>query len=90
MSNKEIRREVEEHLVSMESQLDTVYNAPVTDGGMEYLMEHQDEITFCEDEIEGGLDILDCLDEDDKILKEFFGKKPFGQSILGDSTPSIL
>lgn len=74
MSNKELQREVEEHLESMESQLNNVYNAPVTEGGMEYLMKHQDVITFCEDEIEDDLDILDFFDEDDKLLMKFFGK----------------
>ncbi len=75
MNKEEIQRQAEDYIESMRSQLDTVYSAPVTEGGMEYLMEHQDEITFCEDEIEEDLDILDFLDEDDDIvLKEFFGE----------------
>lgn len=74
MNKEEIQRQAEDYIESMRSQLDTVYSAPVTEGGMEYLMEHQDEITFCEDEIEEDLDILDFLDEDDIVLKEFFGE----------------
>lgn len=74
MEKKDLRKDIEENIASMESQMDTVYNAPVTEGGMEYLMEHQDEITFCESQIEEDLDLLDLLEDEDEdeFFREFF------------------
>ncbi len=58
----------------MESQLDNIYNAPLTSGGGDYLMKNIDEITFCEDEIEETSMFLDLLDEEDEVVRKFFSK----------------
>ncbi len=74
MNKEQIRIQAEDHIESMESQLDNIYNAPLTSGGGDYLMKNIDEITFCEDEIEETSMFLDLLDEEDEVVRKFFSK----------------
>lgn len=74
MNKVEIQRQAEDYIESMESQLDNIYNAPLTTDGWDYLMKNIDKITFCEDEIEEASMIIDFLDEDDEVVRNFFGK----------------
>lgn len=56
-----------------ESRLNNIYSTPITEGGMDFLMNNIDSITFCENEIENDIDELDILEEEDDVVKSFFG-----------------
>ena len=40
---------------------------------MDFLMNNIDSITFCENEIENDIDELDIWEEEDEVVKSFFG-----------------
>lgn len=79
MEKKDIERvELEEYLEARESQLNNVLSSPIGTG--DYSIPSADEVNeaiFCEDEIEDTKDLLDLLDdeEEDDVMKEFFGIK---------------
>lgn len=78
MGKKDLERmELEEYLEARESQLNNVLSSPI--GTEDYSLPSSDlvnEAIFCEDEIEDTKDLLDLLDdEDDNVMKEFFGIK---------------
>lgn len=78
MGKKDLERmELEEYLEARESQLNNVLSSPIGMG--DYSMPSTEEVNetiFCEDEIEDTKDLLDLLDdEDDNVMKEFFGIK---------------
>lgn len=52
-----------------ESRLNNIYSTPITEGGMDFLMNNIDSITFCENDI----DELDIWEEEDEVVKSFFG-----------------
>lgn len=56
-----------------ESRLNNIYSTPITEGGMNFLMNNIDSITFCENEIENDIDELDIWEEEDEVVKSFFG-----------------
>lgn len=71
------QEELEEYLEARESQLNNVRSSLIGTG--DYSLPSSDEVNeaiFCEDEIEDTKDLLDLLDdEDDDVMKEFFGIK---------------
>lgn len=56
-----------------ESRLNNIYSTPITEGGMDFLMNNIDSITFCENDIENDIDELDIWEEEDEVVKSFFG-----------------
>ena len=76
MENSE-HKELEEYLEARETQLNNVLSSPIGTG--DYSMppiDEVDETIFCEDEIEDTKELLDLLDdEDDNVMKDFFGIK---------------
>lgn len=52
-----------------ESHLNNIYSTPFTEGGMDFLINNIDSITFCENDI----DELDIWEEEDEVVKSFFG-----------------
>lgn len=77
MKGKDIEREeFEEYIKAQESQLDNVLSSPI--GTSDYSLPSDNELNetiFLEDEIETAKDFLDFLDDDDEVLKNFFGIK---------------
>lgn len=78
MKGKAIEREeLEEYIKAQESQLDNVLSSPI--GTSDYSLPSDNELNetiFLEDEIETAKDFLDLLDDDDdEVLKNFFGIK---------------
>lgn len=77
MKGKAIEREeLEEYIKAQESQLDNVLSSPI--GTSDYSLPSDNELNetiFLEDEIETSKDFLDFLDDDDEVLKNFFGIK---------------
>lgn len=70
------REELEEYMKAQESQLDNVLSSPI--GTSDYSLPSDNELNetiFLEDEIETAKDFLDFLDDDDDVLKNFFGIK---------------
>lgn len=56
-----------------ESRLNNTYSMPLSEGGMDFLMNNIDSITFCENDIENDIDELDIWEEEDEVVKSFFG-----------------
>lgn len=79
MEKKDIERvELEEYLEARESQLNNVLSSPIGTGDSSIpSADEVNEAIFCEDEIEDTKDLLDLLDdeEEDDVMKEFFGIK---------------
>ena len=78
MKGKDVaREELEEYIKAQESQLDNVLSSPI--GTSDYSLPSDNELNetiFLEDEIETAKDFLDLLDDDDdEVLKNFFGIK---------------
>ncbi len=67
---------IKEYLNACESQLDNVLSSPIGTG--DYSLPSADEVdetVFMEDEIEATNDLLDLFEDDDDIMKDFFGIK---------------
>ena len=65
-----------EYLNACESQLDNVLSSPIGTG--DYSLPSADEVdetVFMEDEIEATNDLLDLFEDDDNVVKDFFGIK---------------
>lgn len=77
MSENKLDKEgLEEYLTAMESQLDNVLSSPIGTG--DYSMpstSEVDETIFLEDAIEETRDRLDLFDDEDAVMKNFFGIK---------------
>lgn len=77
MEKKDIERmELEEYLEARETQLNNVLSSPIGTG--DYSLPSSDEVNetiLCEDEIEDTKDLLNLLDEEDEVMKDFFGLK---------------
>lgn len=77
MMNKDIDKEnLKEYKEACESQLDKVLSSPIGTG--DYSLpsaEEVDETVFMEDEIETTNDLLDLFEDDDDVMKDFFGIK---------------
>lgn len=70
------KKEIEDYIDACESQLDNVLSSPIESGN--YALPSADELdetTFLEDEIEETQNSLDLFDEEDDIVKQFFGIK---------------
>lgn len=70
------REDIEEYLEACESQFNNVLSSPIGTG--EYSMpstEEVDETIFLEDEIESTKDMLDIFDDEDDLVKKYFGIK---------------
>ncbi len=65
--------EIKDNIELNESRLNNIYSTPLTEGGMDSLMDNIDNNTFCENEIENDIDVLDILEEEDEVVKAFFG-----------------
>lgn len=65
--------EIKDDIELNENRLNSIYSTPLTEGGMDFLMDNIDNITFCENEIDSDIDILDILEEEDEVVKSFFG-----------------
>ena len=65
--------EIKDDIELNESRLNNIYSTPLTEGGMDFLMNNIDSITFCENEIENDIDELDIWAEEDEVVKSFFG-----------------
>lgn len=74
--------EIKDDIELNESRLNNIYSTPLTEGGMDFLMDNIENITFCENEIESDIDVLDILEEEDEVMKTFFG---FSSSINNKS-----
>lgn len=61
--------EIKDVIELNESRLNNIYSTPLTEGGMDFLMNNIDSITFCENDI----DELDIWEEEDEVVKSFFG-----------------
>ncbi len=67
---------IKEYLNACESQLDNVLSSPIGTG--DYSLPSADEVdetVFMEDEIEATNDLLDLFEDDDDVMKDFFGIK---------------
>jgi len=67
---------IKEYLDACKSQLDNVLSSPIGTG--DYSLpsaEDVDETVFMEDEIEATNDLLDLFEDDDDVMKDFFGIK---------------
>lgn len=67
---------IKEYLNACESQLDNVLSSPIGTG--DYSLPSADEVdetAFMEDEIEATNDLLDLFEDDDDVMKDFFGIK---------------
>lgn len=67
---------INEYLNACESQLDNVLSSPIGTG--DYSLPSADEVdetVFMEDEIEATNDLLDLFEDDDDVMKDFFGIK---------------
>ncbi len=67
---------IKEYLNACESQLDNVLSSPIGTG--DYSLPSADEVdetVFMEDEIEATNDLLDLFEDDDNVVKDFFGIK---------------
>ncbi len=77
MMNKDIYIEgLNEYKEACESQLDNVLSSPI--GTADYSLpsaEEVDETVFMEDEIEATNDLIDLFEDDDDVMKNFFGIK---------------
>lgn len=77
MMNKDIDKEnLKEYKEACESQLGNVLSSPIGTG--DYSLpsaEEVDETVFMEDEIETTNDLLDLFEDDDDVMKDFFGIK---------------
>lgn len=74
MSNE--KDNIKEYLNACESQLDNVLSSPIGTG--DYSLPSADEVdetVFMEDEIEATNDLLDLFEDDDNVVKDFFGIK---------------
>ncbi|GEM_PF-5486242 len=70
------KKDIEEYLDARESQLNNVLSSPI--GTKDYSMPSIEEIDatiFLENEIETTENMLDILEDDDIIMKQFFGIK---------------
>lgn len=70
------QKELEEYLEARDTQLNNVLSSPIGTG--DYSLPSSDQVNeaiFCEDEIEDTKDLLDLLDDEDDVMKEFFGLK---------------
>ena len=68
--------ELQEYLEARESQLNNVLSSPI--GTRDYSMPSAEEVNetiFLEDEIESTKDLLDFFDDEDEVMKDFFGIK---------------
>lgn len=68
--------DIKEYLNACESQLDNVLSSPIGTG--DYSLPSADEVdetVFMEDEIEATNDLLDLFEDDDNVVKDFFGIK---------------
>lgn len=70
---RKIIDEIKDDIKLSVSRLNSIYSTPVGEGGMDFLMYNIDNITFCEDEIENDIDELDIWEEEDEVVKSFFG-----------------
>lgn len=70
---RKIIDEIKDDIKLSVSRLNSIYSTPVGEGGMDFLMDNIDNITFCEDEIENDIDELDIWEEEDEVVKTFFG-----------------
>lgn len=67
---------IKEYLNACESQLDNVLSSPIGTG--DYSLPSADEVdetVFMDDEIEATNDLLDLFEDDDDVMKDFFGIK---------------
>ena len=65
---------IKEYLNACESQLNNVLSSPIGTG--DYSLPSADEVdetVFMEDEIEATNDLLDLFEDDDNVVKDFFG-----------------
>lgn len=70
------REYLEENLEARISQLNNVLSSPVGTRGYSLpSAEEVDETVFMEDEIEATNDLLDLFEDDDDVMKDFFGIK---------------
>ncbi len=65
--------EIKDDIELNESRLNNIYSPPLTEGGMDSLMDNIDNITFCENEIENDIDVLDILEDEKEVVKSYFG-----------------
>ena len=67
---------IKEYLNACESQLDNVLSSPIGTGDYSLPSAGEvDETVFMEDEIEATNDLLDLFEDDDNVVKDFFGIK---------------
>lgn len=50
--------EINDDIELNESRLNNIYSTPLTEGGMDFLMDNIDNASFCENEIKSDIDVL--------------------------------
>lgn len=75
MNKRKIVEEIQENIAYNESSLDNIYSTPLTEGGMDFLAQNINDITFFEERINEDLDELDFWEEEDPVVMKFFGIK---------------
>lgn len=73
MSDKHLKDEIQDNLSYNRSSLDNIYSTPLDEGGMDFLEQQIDEITFYNDIIKADLEDLEILDNEDPVVLRFFG-----------------
>ena len=73
MSEKHLKDEIQDNISYNRSSLDNIYSTSLDEGGMDFLEQQIDEITFYNDKIEEDLEDLEILDKEDPVVLRFFG-----------------
>ena len=72
MSDKNLIEEIQDNIAYNRSSLDNIYSTPLDEGGLDFLEQQIDEITFYNDKIEEDLEDLEILDKEDPVVLRFF------------------